>query len=181
MANNFNTANTEGIDFNTTYTSYIQSNAVSATNSPDNPGPPVSVGTTVKGTNDSDYVFVLASSAIALGDVVLISPAYAAASITTTTATAGKGSLVGVAANVAIASGAYGWVQRAGTCSTGIRVVGATAPFVTLAATATPGVLDDVVTTGTVNITGVVITVTSAAATAATAGILNYPVVGSVN
>lgn len=115
MANNFNTANTEGIDFNTTYTSYIQSNAVSATNSPDNPGPPVSVGTTVKGTNDSDYVFVLASSAIALGDVVLISPAYAAASITTTTATAGKGSLVGVAANVAIASGAYGWVQRAGT------------------------------------------------------------------
>lgn len=173
---NFNTANTEGIDFNTTYTAYDQTAAVTATNSPDNPGPPVSVGTVVKGTGESEFIFVKASAAIAAGDVCQITTATAAATgITTTNALFGN--LVGVAV-VAIASGSYGWLQRAGKCG-GISVAAAQ-PNVQLAATATAGRLDDVVTTGLVNITGIIITAT-AAATAVVAGTLNNPVVGTTN
>lgn len=175
---NINSTPKEGVDFNTTYTAYDQTAAQSSTNSPDYPAPPFVPGDTVKGTGDSDFVFVKASANITLGDVVILSSTYGAQPITTTLAT--KGSLVGVAP-VAITSGQYGWVQRAGTSTGGLRVVGATAPFVQLAATTTAGVLDDVVTTGTVNITGVIISATSGAATAATAGVLNYPVVGTTN
>lgn len=175
---NYNTANTEGVNFNTTYTPYDQTAAISSTNDPSNPGPPFTLGTTVKGQNDSDYVFVKASSAIAVSDVVLISTTFNAASLTTTTGT--FGSLVGVAA-VAIASGAYGWVQRAGNCDSGINVAGLCLPNVQLATTATAGTLDDATTTGLKNVNGIIITAsnTLTSTVAAKAGTLNYPVVGT--
>ncbi len=177
---NYNTANTAGVNVNQTYTSYDQTAAISATNSPDNPGPPFTVGTTVKGTNDSDFVFIKASAAIAVADVVLITTAFLAAGITTTNAT--FGSLVGVAP-VAIASGAYGWVQRAGNCDGGVNVAGLCAPNVQLATTSTAGALDDAVTTGLKNISGIIITATNTLTTtvAAKNGTLNYPVVGTTN
>lgn len=177
---NYNTANTEGINFNETWTVYDQTAASSSTNSPDNPGPRVPVGTTVKGSNDSDYVCVKASAAIAAGDVVLISTTFTAAGVTTTNGT--LGSLIGVAP-VAIASGAYGFVQRAGNCDSGINVAGQCAPNVQLATTGTAGALDDAVTTGLKNITGIIVTATNTLTTtvAAKAGTLNYPVVGTTN
>ncbi len=177
----YNTANTEGVNFNETWTVYDQTAASSATNSPSDPGPRVTPGTTVKGTADSDFVCVKASAAIAAGDVCLIATDYQAAGVTTTNATLGN--LIGVAV-VAIASGSYGWLQRAGYVNpTGVAVLGACAPNVQLATTATAGSLDDAVTTGLKNITGIIVTVTNTltSTSAAKLGVLNYPVVGTTN
>lgn len=172
----FGTNNTEGVDFNATYTSYDQTAAVTATNSPDNPGPPVAVGTYVKGSGESEFVFIKASGAINLGDVVQMSTTYTAYSVTTTLAT--FGSLLGVA-QVPIAAGAYGWVQRAGYCQK-IGTNAAAVNNVQLATTATAGLIDDSTATGTKNITGMVLAVSAASATVTT-GILNYPVVSTTN
>lgn len=172
----FGTLPTEGIDFNATYTSYDQTAAVTATNSPDNPGPPVAVGTYVKGTGESEFVFVKASGAVALGDVVQLSTTYTAVSVTTTLAT--FGSLLGVA-QVAIAAGAFGWVQRAGFCQK-IGTAAAAVNNVQLATTATAGQIDDATTTGTKNITGMVLAASAGSQTVTTA-ILNYPVVSTTN
>lgn len=170
------TTPSEGVNFNTTYTAYDQTAAISATNSPDNPGPPFSVGTIMNGTGDSQFIFVKATAAIAAADVCLISKTNTAAGITTTNAT--YGALVGVAV-VAIASGSYGWLQRSGQCG-GIKTAAAVVINVRLAATATAGAIDDVVTTGTKNITGIVVTTTATSAMSV-AGILNYPIVGTTN
>lgn len=176
---NFNTANSLGINFETVYTAYDQTAAISSTNSPDNPGPPFTLGTTVKGSKDSDFVFVKATTAFAAADVVQIDTTYGAVPITTTLGA--LGTLVGVAVSD-VAANAYGWVQRAGTCTSGLRVAASAAVNVQLATTASAGVLDDAVTTGTKNITGIIITATNTATLTATkAGTLNYPVVGTTN
>lgn len=174
---NFNTANKEGVDFNATYTPYNQAAAQSATNSPDYPALPFKAGSTVKGSNDSDYVFVLAGSSISVNDVVVVtdSSTWSTEPITTTNGLYGR--LVGVA-NVAIASGNYGWIQRAGRVTSGLNVKALCAVNVQLATTATPGVIDDAITTGLKRISGIIITATNTAATAAAkVGVLNYPVV----
>jgi hypothetical protein len=172
----FNTLNSEGIDFNATYTPYIQTAAVSSTNSPDNPGPPFLQGTYARGSGESEYVFVYASGAVALGDVVQLSPTYTAVSVTTTLAT--FGSQLGVA-QVAIAASAYGWVQRAGYCQK-IGTAAAAVVNVQLATTATAGQIDDSTATGTKNINGMVLATTAGSQTVVT-GILNYPTVGTTN
>jgi len=170
------TTPTEGVNFNATYTAYDQTAAISATNLPENPGPPFTVGTTVKGTGESEWIFVKASSAIAAGDACQITSLTAlAAPITTTNGLLGN--MVGWA-QVAIASGAYGWLQRAGACQN-ITVLASAAPNVLLYTTATGGAIDDATTTGVKLISGVIITATNGAATAAVAGTLNFPVVGA--
>jgi hypothetical protein len=173
----YNTLNSEGVNFNTTYTAYDQTAAISATNSPDNPGPPFSQGTYMRGTNEAEFVFVKATAAIAVGSVCLITPTYTAAGITTSTATLGN--LVGVGV-VAIASGSYGWLQRAGTVDGGVLTVAATNANIGLLATTGAGVLASATTTGNKNITGVVLTTTNGSSnTAVSAAVLNYPVVGT--
>lgn len=141
--------------------------------------PPFLAGTTVNGTDETAWIFVLASGAIAVGDVLSITNAGVASGITTTNAAFGN--QVGVA-QVAIADTNYGWVQRAGSC-TSINVAAACQPNVQLAATATAGTIDDAVTTGLKNITGIIVlsTNTNTSTVAAKAGTLNYPVVGTTN
>jgi hypothetical protein len=163
---------TEGVNFNATYTAYNQLVAISPTNSPDNPGPPMQVGTVVKGTGNSEFVFVQASTVINLGDCCLITSAtQTAASITTALAAADEGVLVGFA-QVPIASGAFGWLQRDGACQN-MNVAAATATDGPLNTSAVAGVLTSAA--GTL-ITGAVITATSAGA-AVVAGTLNKPAV----
>jgi hypothetical protein len=167
---------TEGVNFNATYTAYNQALPVTPTNSPDNPGPPMGVGTVVKGNGNSEFVFVQATTTINLGDCCLITPAtQTAAAITTTLATGAEGEQVGFA-QVPIASGAFGWLQRSGACQN-ISVAAGCATDAILYTTASPGVLDDAVTTGIIN--GVVITATTTPA-AAVPGTLNQPVVAIV-
>jgi hypothetical protein len=166
----------EGVNFNTTYLAYDQTAAVSSTNSPDNPGPPFTVGTVVSGQGGSEFIFVKASAAIAAGDVCQITTLTSlAAGITT--ANGLLGNRVGVA-QVAIASGSYGWLQLGGACQN-INVIGATVPNVLLYSTTTAGTIDDASTTGNKTIAGIVITATSPTATGAVAGTLNWPVVGA--
>ncbi len=170
-----NTANTEGVDFNQTYTAYDQTAAISSTNDPSIPAPPFRAGTVVKGSFDSEFVFIKASAAIAIGDAVTIDQTnYAATGVTTTNAAFGD--LIGVA-QVAIASGAYGWVQRAGPGL--IHVAASCAGHVQLAATANAGILDDAVTTALKAINGIIITTTIGATATTQVGTLNYPIVGS--
>jgi hypothetical protein len=166
---------TEGVNFNATYTAYNQALPISATNSPDNPGPPIGVGTVVKGNGNSEFVFVQATTTINLGDCCLITSAtQTAAAITTALALADEGVQVGFA-QVPIASGAFGWLQRSGACQN-INVAAATATDVALLATVTPGVLDDA---GSPVINGVVITATAGGA-GPVPGTLNQPAVALI-
>jgi hypothetical protein len=161
---------TEGVNFNATYTAYNQAAAITATNSPDNPGPPMGVGTVVKGNGNSEFVFVQAGATINLGDCCLITSAtQVAVPITTALAAADEGVQVGFA-QVPIASGAYGWLQRSGACQNiNVAAVLTDAP---LGATATAGQLDD---PGSPVITGVV--VTASGGPGILAGTLNQPAV----
>ncbi len=177
----YNTANTEGINFGLTYTAYDQTAASSSTNSPDNPGPPFTPGTVVKGSGDSEFVFVQAASAITAGWACIISSTFTAAGVTTTTATGSYGKQVGVAV-VSIASSAYGWLQRGGLATpTGQYVAVDCNPYVRLTTTASAGILDDATTTALVYIDGIVINSTATSATASVkVATLNNPVVSTV-
>lgn len=137
------------------------------------------LGQLAEGTDGTRYVYVLASGAVLQGDVVTLTPAFVAAGVTTTNAAFGNQIAV---AQVAIADGSYGWVQRSGP-ATYVNVAGQCAINVQLAATGTAGALDDAVTTGLKNISGIIITATNTLTTtvAAKAGTLNFPVVGTTN
>lgn len=177
----FVTTPLEGLNPNQTYTAYDQTAAISATNSPDNPGPPVAVGTVVMATGDSAFVFVKASANIAAGDACIIAADGTAAGVTTTTATGSLQKQVGVAV-VAITSGQYGWLQRLGLSTpTGQRVADGCTPYTRLTTTANAGVLDDALTTALVYIDGIVVNATNAAgSTVAKVATLNWPVVSTV-
>jgi hypothetical protein len=154
----------EGANFNATYTAYDQTAAVSATNNVDNPGPPFAVGTVAKGSGDSEFVFVKAGATINLGDCCVITSATQIANpITTTLALLGL--QVGFA-QVPIANGAYGWLQRNGACAN-INVAASCVQNVILNTTATAGVLDDAATVP-VNRAVITTTVTGAATVAGT-------------
>lgn len=180
----FNTQNTEGIDFTATYTGYNQASAVSSTNTPDYPGPtgPFTLGQVAKGTDGSEYVYVLAGGAISAGDAVIITNTAAlwtANSVTSTLAASKLGDLIAVAL-VAIASGSYGWVQRAGKCAL-INVVASVSANVQLKTTGTAGRLTGTIATGsTVNVNGIVLaSAQGGTAGAFQEGILNFPVVAA--
>lgn len=172
----FGTDNKSGVDFNATYAPYNQAAAQSSTNDPSNVGPPVAPGTYVQGSGESQYVLVYASGTVNMGDVVQLSTTYTAVSVTSTLAS--FGSQLGVA-QVTIPAGNYGWVQRCGFCQK-IGTNAAAVNNVQLATTTGAGLIDDATTTGTKNITGMVLAASAGSSTITTA-ILNYPVVGTTN
>jgi hypothetical protein len=110
-AGKFIQAPVEGINFATTYTPYDQTAAISSTNSPDNPGPPFTLGTHAFGSDGSEFVFCKATEAITQYAAVSISTTFSVAHLTLTTLR----TLTDYGfAQVAIASGAYGWVAIRG-------------------------------------------------------------------
>lgn len=114
-------------------------------------------------TGINEYVFVSASSAIAANDCVAITNAYAAAPVTKALADAGN--KIGVA-QIAIASGSYGWVQTRGVGS--VNVLASAASGAALYTTATAGKLDDTATSQTL-IESLKLTATNGGSTAAVA------------
>jgi hypothetical protein len=182
----FSTFSIEGIDLAATYTGYVQSTAQSSTNNPDYPGPTgqFSLGQVAKGTDGSEWVYVLAGTAIAVGDTCLIvntTTLWTASSITSTLAAAKQGDLVGVAPLVAIASGSYGWVQRSGKCAA-ISVAAATTANVALKTSTTAGRLTTTLATAvSVQISGIVIAATGPASAGVQQGVLNWPVVSTAD
>lgn len=125
--------------------------------------------------NGKEWVFVKASSAIAQYDVVTIDPTYITTVAPLGTANDARGARVGVAA-VAIASGAYAWLQVYGTCT--MNVLASCAANVRINTTATAGSLDDDGTVGSMAVDGIYLTTARAASNGSAAGILNYPMVG---
>lgn len=164
----------EGVDLTTTYTSYDQTAAVTSTNSPDNPGPPFQIGETVESSNGGEFMFVKALSAINQYDFVGISTNYNAASISVSTT--GAAPILAVA-QVAIASGAYGWVcMRGGTVSG--NVILSTAASAALYATTVPGYLDDSQYSSLQpKLDGIVCTTSRGTTNGSTAVLLSYPTV----
>jgi len=130
----------EGVDLTQTFTPYVQTTAISATNSPENLGPMFAQGTIVNTSQSGQFIFVKASAAIAQYDFVAIETDFTAAGVSTTNVNATAAPELGVA-QVAIASGAYGWVCIKGT-GTG-NVLLSCAADVALYATTVPGSLDD--------------------------------------
>jgi hypothetical protein len=107
----FNISSIEGINFSTTYTTYDQTAAVSSTNSPDNPGLPFALGTHAFGTDGTEYLFVKASAAVVQYAAVSIDKD---SNVTTLTLALLRALTDYGFAQVAIASGAYGWVALRG-------------------------------------------------------------------
>lgn len=168
----FNTTNSEGVDFSAVF--YLNS----AT--PEYPRPPFAVGTVMKGSDGTEYVYVSSTSAQAVGDVCRLSTGWAATGVNA--ADVGMfGLLVGVVpAAVSAAAGtvsaAFFWLQRAGICPAISVTTGVTANQ-QLYSMGTTGRLDASPATGDEAITGLVTTATAASNLAP--GILNYPTVGA--
>jgi len=137
--------------------------------------PDFKVGAKVNTTDGGEAIYVKAGAAnLAVGDVVLISPAGVAIGATTTNTdnvlTAAY--LIGVV-HVAITATQYGWACIKGVPNGGISVAASCVLGVPLYTTATAGVVDDTATNGA--IFGMMLTVTATGA-AATAGVLSNPV-----
>jgi len=131
------------------------------------------------GVREYIYVSFPASTAYAIGDVVLISSLFvtAAATLTTTTPGNAAGPRVGVvvatvASNTAVQAG---WVQIYGP--TAINVAASAVLNTALNTTAEAGRVDDDATAGSEVIDGLRLSATATTA-AVTAGYLNYPFVG---
>lgn len=118
------------------------------------------------------YVYVQASAAIAVNDVVFFNSSFAATTLST--ANDARGNKVGVAL-VAFAANEFGWVQVDGPSSA--NVLASAAANVRLNTTATAGKLDDDGTVGSMQVQGIYLTTANGAGTAATACILNNPFV----
>jgi len=176
----FSTIGLEGADYTATYTGYAQASAQSSTNDPAYPGPngQYSLGQVSKGADGSEWVYVLAGSAITLGDVVIVTNTGALWTATSITLAASKlGSYLGVQPFTAVSSGAYCWIQRAGKCA-GISVIASTTKNTTLYTTTTAGKLSSASVANTTSIAAGMVLAT-AGTTDTVQAILNFPVVGA--
>lgn len=144
----YTTQSIEGVNLGAIYTAYDQTAAISSTNTPDNPGPPFTVGTEVVATDGSIWVFAKASGGINQYDVVMMDVAYSSV----------KQILGGAAAEVtklrigfyqnatALVANNYAWFMVSGIPT--INVLGSCAKAVQLYTTDTSGKLDDGIITG---------------------------------
>lgn len=146
---------------------------VNITDTPTSNETGTALGTVVHGTNGDRFMYVLAGGAIAQYAWVGVDETYSATELTITNAAAGH--LIGVA-QVAFASGDYGWVQVGGIARG--NVAASCAADVALYTTTTAGVLDDATSaaggTAMTRINGVVATTAVTAATN-TGLILSFP------
>lgn len=140
----------EGVNVSMIYTAYDQTAVSSSTNSPDNPGPPFTIGTEVVCTDGSQWMFVkvATSATLVLYNTVGVDlAAYTATpSLGGATYEATK-KRVGFYQNTTSATaGQFCWVMISGSPT--ILVAGSCAKAVQLYTTDTSGVLDDAIATG---------------------------------
>lgn len=148
----FVTANTAGISVTTTYAPATASADTWST-------PGIALGTTVFGTDNAEYVWVIAGSAITQYSWVGVDENFVAYPLTK--ARADVGWQIGVA-QLAFTTGYYGVVALKGANLTG-RVGASCNADVALYTSATAGVLDDT-STGQTKIDGVVLVTANASA-----------------
>jgi hypothetical protein len=156
-------------------THYAISGAVNAKLGEDNPVAQFALGTTVKGNNASEWLYVLAGSNIAQYACVAVEFAGTASPVTHALARAGN--TIGVAQN-AIPSGSYGWVAINGH-SLRVNTLAAEGVGVTLYTTDTAGALADATASGSAaTIFGLTLIATASGTTASNAAcVLQNPVV----
>lgn len=118
------------------------------------------LGTCVMGVDGTEFIYVLAGAAVTQYDAVGVDEDFSATALTK--AAADDGHQIGFA-QVAFASGDYGWVAKKGA-NISVRLAASCAADVPLYTTSTAGVLDDAASSQT-KIDGVV-----AVAAIATAG-----------
>ncbi|MDZ4374023.1 MAG: hypothetical protein U1C74_21720 [Phenylobacterium sp.] len=139
-------------------------------------GKTFSPGDVAEDDNGKKYVYVKASSAIALYDVVTFDETYITTVAGVSTSNDARGDLIGVAP-VAIASGSYGWVQIYGPCT--MNVLASCAANVRINTTATAGFPDDDAGSGSIQLEGIYLTAARTASSGSAAGILNMPIQGA--
>jgi len=172
---NYNTLNTEGIDF----TLVFQLNS----QTPETPLAPFLVGTIAEGSGGSEFVYCQSTAAIPANGCVQIDPTFTATALVNS-ATVAFGQIAGICPNAVTAiSGTitknFFWVQRKGVAL--ILAAAAAVTYTQLRSTATPGALDDVVAGATVYpVNGIVFTTTATGA-GSFQGMLNYPTLGTLN
>jgi hypothetical protein len=161
----FNLLNKEGVDVSQTY--------VISTTAPEYPAAPFSVGEHILGEQGTEWVFVLATAAIAAGATVSIDPSFNATPMTPTLAN--NLSEVGFA-QVAIANGAYGWVATRGSQLT-LLSKGIVTKNAALRISTSAGILINNATSATYPlITGVVVTTSYAStSTILRTGVATWP------
>lgn len=142
----FGTTPQEGVDFTAYYN-------VSASLTPETPAPPFAIGTMFEGNNGSEFIFVQASTSIALGDFVAIQNGFQANSLNSTNVISSLGCRIGLAgATVAgsvtyIPAGAYFWCAIRGGSLSGNAASALTAGTpVQLFTSATAGAITSVTT-----------------------------------
>ncbi len=142
------TQSIEGVNLSALYTAYDQTAAISSTNSPDNPGPPFTVGTEVVATDGSIWVFTKFTAGVNQYDVVMIdnSTGFAKQILGGGASEANRFRAGFYQNSTAAVSNNYGWVMLSGVPT--INVLGSCAKLVQLYTTDTSGKLDDAVATG---------------------------------
>lgn len=160
-----------GVDFNEVYTAPDGTDDGYLTGDQ----PPFDVGTRIKGSDGSEWLYVHAAEAITgQGYVCVIDESFEATLADTSNEP--YGDICGVPA-VAAADDDYFWVQVLGPCV--VRVAASANPNVDLVPTATGGELDDGVTTGKY-VRGLVLTTANGGSAGTAAAMLNYPVIDTL-
>lgn len=153
----WNVAPQSGVDVTTYYAN------ISASVSPETPAPPFAVGSIIEGNQGSEFVFVQASTSIALGDFVAIQNGFFANSLTNTNINNSLGGQIGMAGTVLaqsltfIPAGAFFWAAIRGA-----GLIGNAASNVLT--TPTSGVAVQLFTTGTA---GAITSITTSSSLAA--------------
>lgn len=141
----WNTSPQSGVDVTTYYA------GISASLTPETPAPPFAVGAIMTGNQGTEFVFVQASTTIALGDFVAIQNGFFATSLTNTNVISSLGCQIGMAATVVaqsvtlIPAGAFFWAAIRGSSLSGNAATATTAGApVQLYTTATAGAIASV-------------------------------------
>lgn len=175
----YSSQSTEGIDLYAIYTPYVQTSAQSATNSPDNPGPPFKAGTEIVATDGSIWMFVKCGGGINQYDTVMITPDTFTASqiLGGGTAEVTKKRIGFYQNSTAATSSDYVWVMVSGVPT--INVLGSCAKAVQLYTTDTSGKLDDAISTGSqYPIRNVFLTTTIGTTASSNTAQASYPAAG---
>lgn len=161
------TVGEEGINLGGIYNVYVQSSAVSATNSPDNPGIPFALGTRITATNGSVWLMCTTNTTIAYGNVCAIDSNFNATLVGGTggAASTASASFIGFYQNLtSLTTGQYAWFMISGEPTILVASAGVVGPLYTLD---TAGALTGVVNTASqYQIGGVGCVVTASGSTA---------------
>lgn len=111
------TQSIEGVDLTGIYTPYVQTSAISSTNSPDNPGPPFALGARVVTGSGGVWMFCTTNTTIAKGNTCAIDANFNATLVGGTggDASTASASFIGFYQNsTSLTTGQYAWFMLSG-------------------------------------------------------------------